>query len=144
MFRAMVANPIKVSRLQSNGVLTGPAANTKSIHYSLANFNVFQSLPKETARGVDDLTRMEMALLSGIPEEIKWSLKKYLTYSNKAPYMISLRTLPDLLPLFKTFILPLERIVEGLNKSSICDSKAMDSTNGSKCLADPKESGSRY
>lgn len=127
MFETMVANPIKVSRLQSNGVLTGPAANTKSIHYSLANFSVFQSLPKETARGVDDLTRMEMALLSGIPEEIKWSLKKYLTYSNKAPYMISLRTLPDLLPLFKTFILPLERIVEGLNKSSICDSKAMDS-----------------
>ncbi|CCK71413.1 Rsc9p KNAG_0G03560 [Huiozyma naganishii CBS 8797] len=86
--------------------------NKFSIQYSLANLNVFQNLPKETSRGIDDLKRMEMALVSGIPEEVSWALKKYLTYSNKAPYMIGFKNMPHLLPLFKKMIVDLKPVIE--------------------------------
>ena len=127
MFQNIIPNPISVSRDLSNGTAVGVNGSTKQpTQYSLVNLNVFQTIPKETTRGVDDLTRMKMALISGIPEELKWALKKYLAYSNKAPYMISLKTLPDLLPLFKRFILDLQPLIENFNSPSINDAESMD------------------
>lgn len=120
-FLNLVPQPIRVTRNQSNGV-----ASNKSLQFSLANLNVFQNLPKETSRGVDDLTRMKMAILSGIPEEVKWALKKYLAYSNKAPYMISLKDLPNLLPLFTNFIQDMEPLVEKFNTPVLGDIKSME------------------
>lgn len=76
-----------------------------SVQYSLANLSIFQNIPRETLRGCDDLTRMERSLNSNLLNEMKWALKKYLTYSNKAPYMISLKTLPHLINYFKRFII---------------------------------------
>lgn len=118
-FRHISAIPIRVSREQSSGMHVESQHNnntTMSVDpktYSLANLNIFQNIPKETARGVDDLSRMRMSLLSGIPEEIKWALKKYLAYSNKAPYMINLQKSKELLPLFNRFI---EQLVDLINK----------------------------
>lgn len=83
-----------------------------SVQYSLANLNIFQNIPRETIRGCDDLTRMERSLNSNILNEMKWALKKYLTYSNKAPYMISLKNLPHLLNYFKRFIINLVPIIK--------------------------------
>lgn len=97
-----------------------------SIHYSLANLNIFQNLPNESIRGVDDLSRMEMSLLSNIDSEVKWALKKYLTYSNKAPYMINLKILPHLLPLFIDRINNLYPIIENFDKSIIINTQNMD------------------
>ncbi|CCF55730.1 hypothetical protein KAFR_0A02940 [Kazachstania africana CBS 2517] len=134
-FQSVIPIPINVTRLQSNGIITGLAANPKSLQYSLSNLNIFQTLPKETSRGVDDLTRMKMAILSGLTEEIKWSLKKYLAYSNKAPYMINLKNLPELLDIFKKFILDLKPIIENLNNPIINNSSIMDDLqNGLNCL----------
>lgn len=124
MFMNLLPIPIKVSRNQSSGTTTG--ATTKSLQYSLGNLAVFQNLPRETSRGVDDLTRMKMAIMSGIPEEVKWALKKYLAYSNKAPYMISLKDLPELLPLFKKFIRDLEPLIERFDEPLIGDSVSLD------------------
>lgn len=123
MFSNIVAQPIKVTRNQSNGVLVG---NNKSLQYSLANLTVFQNLPRESSRGVDDLTRMKMAILSGIPEEVKWALKKYLAYSNKAPYMINLKDLPSLLPMFKQFIDQLRPMIEKFNGPILGDPQSLD------------------
>lgn len=124
MFSNMVAQPIKVTRNQSDGVSIG--TNTKSLQYSLANLTVFQNLPRETSRGVDDLTRMKMAILSGVPEEVKWALKKYLAYSNKAPYMINLKDLPSLLPLFRKFISRLEKMIERFDSPLFGDPESLD------------------
>ncbi|CCH62296.1 hypothetical protein TBLA_0G03620 [Henningerozyma blattae CBS 6284] len=116
-FENLLAIPIKVNRFQSNG--TYPLGITKTLHYSLNNLNVFQNLPKETARGIDDLTRLKMSLMSELPDEIKWSLKKYLAYSNKAPYIINLKENPDLLVVFKKFILDLKPLIKKFNTSII-------------------------
>lgn len=124
MFANLMPISIKVTRNQSSGVTTG--ATTKSLQYSLANLTVFQNLPRETSRGVDDLTRMKMAIISGIPEEVKWALKKYLAYSNKAPYMISLKDLPDLLPLFKRFIQDLQPLIEKFDTPLMGDPNSLN------------------
>lgn len=97
-----------------------------SIHYSLANLNIFQNLPNDSIRGTDDLSRMEMSLISNIDTEVKWALKKYLTYSNKAPYMINLKNLPHLLPLFINKINNLYPIIENFNQSIIINTQNMD------------------
>lgn len=124
MFMNLLPIPIKVTRNQSSAVTTG--ATTKSLQYSLGNLVVFQNLPRETSRGVDDLTRMKMAIMSGIPEEVKWALKKYLAYSNKAPYMISLKDLPELLPLFKKFIREMEPLIERFDGPLMGDSESLE------------------
>lgn len=124
MFSNIVPLPIKVTRNQSSGIISG--ATTKSLQYSLANLTVFQNLPRESSRGVDDLTRMKMAIMSGIPEEVKWALKKYLAYSNKAPYMISLKDLPDLLPLFKQFISDLQPLIARFDGPLMGDPQCLD------------------
>lgn len=123
MFMHLIPQPIRVTRNQSNGISTG---TNRAQPFSLANLNVFQNLPKETSRGVDDLTRMKMAILSGIPEEVKWALKKYLAYSNKAPYMISLKDLPNLLPLFTTFIEEMKPLVEQFDQPVLGNFKCME------------------
>lgn len=121
MFMQLIPQPIRVTRNQSSGI-----ASNKSLQFSLANLNVFQNLPKETSRGVDDLTRMKMAILSGIPEEVKWALKKYLAYSNKAPYMINLKDLPSLLALFTNFIQDMEPLIEEFNTPILGDVRCME------------------
>lgn len=131
MFSSMIPTPITVTRNESSGLLNSVNVlnNKNSIQYSLSNLNVFQNLPRETTRGVDDLARMKMAILSGIPEEIKWALKKYLAYSNKAPYMISLKDLPDLLSLFKPFISELKPLIENFDKPIIKYTSELDDGN---------------
>ncbi|KAK5780227.1 hypothetical protein RI543_002772 [Arxiozyma heterogenica] len=105
--------PIKVST-------TTPINNydqyKTSVQYSLANLSIFQNIPTETLRGCDDLTRMERSLNSNLLNEMKWALKKYLTYSNKAPYMISLKTLPHLVNYFKRFIINLVPIINNFTE----------------------------
>lgn len=126
-FQSIIPTPIRVTREQTSGNAVAVGATSKnSLQYSLSNLNIFQTLPKETIRGVDDFTRMKMSLVSGIPEETKWALKKYLTYSNKAPYMISLKNLPDLLPLFKKFILDLKQYVMKFNGPVVRDTESMN------------------
>lgn len=125
MFSNIIPTPIRVTRNQSNGVMSA-GGSSKSLQYSLANLSVFQNLPRETSRGVDDLTRMKMAISSGIPEEVKWALKKYLAYSNKAPYMINLKDLPELLPLFKRFIENLKPLVENFDGPILGDVQCLD------------------
>ncbi|GMM58526.1 Rsc9 protein [Maudiozyma humilis] len=124
-FDSVVPVPITVTRAQSSGILTGALADPTSLQYSLSNLNIFQSLPSETARGTDDLTRMKMAMLSTVPDEVKWALKKYLTYSNKAPYMISLKNMPELLPLFVQFIMDLEPLLQTFDRPTIVDDAKM-------------------
>lgn len=124
-FQSVVPVPINVTRAQSSGVLIGPLADPKSLQYSLSNLNTFQNLPSETARGTDDLTRMKMAMLSTVQDEVKWALKKYLSYSNKAPYMVSLKNLPELLPLFVQFIMKLEPLLETFDGPTIVDDEKM-------------------
>ncbi|KAH3903659.1 Rsc9p SCDLUD_001307 [Saccharomycodes ludwigii] len=46
--------------------------------------------------GVDEMVRMKMALKSNIKEEVMWSLRKFLTYSTKAPYLMSLKSTTNL------------------------------------------------
>lgn len=134
-FQSIIPNPISVSRNQSEGILIGSGSNPTSLQYSLSNLNIFQTLPSETIHGTDDLARMKMALLSGMQDEIKWSLKKYLTYSNKAPYMISLKNLPDLLPLFSNFIFKLKPLIEHFNEPLMTNDKPMhDLQNGLNSL----------
>lgn len=125
-FESIVPIPVTVSRTQSNGIITGPFSNPNSLQYSLSNLNIFQNLPSETKHGVDDLTRMKMALLSPIQTEMKWALKKYLAYSNKAPYMISLKNLPDLLPSFVNFIVQMKPLIENFNDPIIINSDSMN------------------
>ncbi|EDO17781.1 hypothetical protein Kpol_541p24 [Vanderwaltozyma polyspora DSM 70294] len=135
MFASMVATPIKVSRNESSGLVGSSLMNNRgSLQFSLSNLNVFQNLPRETTRGTDDLTRMKMAILSDIPEEIKWALKKYLAYSNKAPYMISLKDLPDLLPLFKPFITNLKPLIENVDQPLVKFSNEGDNSEVSNTL----------
>lgn len=112
-FINMQAIPIRVNRYQSNGVI--PTNVTRSIQYSLNNLNIFQNLPRETLKGIDDLTRLKMALLSGINDEINWSLKKILAYSNKAPYIINLNENTDLLKILLNFIFNLKPIIGNFN-----------------------------
>ncbi|CCD24835.1 Rsc9p NDAI_0E00190 [Naumovozyma dairenensis CBS 421] len=121
-FSNIIPVPIKVSRQQSNAILSNNH-NQRHLQYSLNNLNVFNQIPKDniSTAGVDSLSRFKLALLSGIPEEIKWTLKKYLVYSTKAPYMISLKNLPDLLQLFKNLILDLMPIIENFNQPLIND-----------------------
>lgn len=140
-FRHISAIPIRVSREQSSGMHVESQHNnntTMSVDpktYSLANLNIFQNIPKETARGVDDLSRMRMSLLSGIPEEIKWALKKYLAYSNKAPYMINLQKSKELLPLFNRFIEQLVDLINKFNEPLIDGASAMEKLQaGLNCL----------
>lgn len=132
-FKQIMAVPIRVTKELSSGVNlnansgnngSNPVVDPKS--YSLANLHVFQNIPRETARGIDDLTRMRMSLVSGIPEEIKWAMKKYLAYSNKAPYMISLQKDKELLPLFNGFIEPLFDLIEKFNEPLIYETTAME------------------
>lgn len=125
-FETIVPQPINVPRSQTNGITVGLAANPKALQYSLANLNIFQSLPTETARGVDDMTRMYMALISEVPNEVKWSLKKYLSYSNKAPYMLNLKNLPHLLSAFKEFSLVMDPLLEKLDGPIMLDDTIVD------------------
>ncbi|KAG0662740.1 Chromatin structure-remodeling complex protein rsc9 [Maudiozyma exigua] len=125
-FESIIPIPVTVSRAQSKGIITGPLSNPNSLQYSLSNLNIFQNLPSETKHGVDDLTRMKMALLSPIQIERKWALKKYLAYSNKAPYMISLKNLPDLLPSFVNFIIQMKPLIEKFNDPIIVDLESMN------------------
>ncbi|SMN20476.1 similar to Saccharomyces cerevisiae YML127W RSC9 Component of the RSC chromatin remodeling complex [Maudiozyma saulgeensis] len=124
-FESIIPIPVAVSRKQSGGILTGPLANPTSLQYSLSNLNIFQNLPSETQHGVDDLTRMKMAMLSTVPTEVKWALKKYLAYSNKAPYMISLKNLPELLPSFSSFVVAMKPLIENFNEPIIVDEQKM-------------------
>jgi len=124
-FESIVPIPVTVSRKQSGGILTGPLANPTSLQYSLSNLNIFQNLPSETQHGVDDLTRMKMAMLSTVPTEVKWALKKYLAYSNKAPYMISLNNLPELLPSFASFVVAMKPLIENFDEPIIIDEQKM-------------------
>ncbi|KAL3233665.1 Chromatin structure-remodeling complex subunit RSC9 [Nakaseomyces bracarensis] len=128
-FKNIMAVPIRVTKELSSGMSNNQNGQPSAVDpksYSLANLHVFQNIPRETARGVDDLTRMRMALISGIPEEIKWSMKKYLAYSNKAPYMISLQKDKDLLPLFNGFIQPLVELIENFNVPLIYETTTME------------------
>lgn len=97
--QTLSAAQITVTREQSNGVgKTGSA-----LQHTLANLQVFQHLPINAGVGLDDLTRMKMSLQSGIDEEVKYALKRYLKYSVSAPYVINLNENRDLLQI----ILPL-------------------------------------
>ncbi|AMD21497.1 HER219Wp [Eremothecium sinecaudum] len=100
-FQTIVPTPVTVMRDVSNGAgwKSGPA-----LQHALAGLTVYQNLPNGSMIGVDDLTRMKMALISGVNEEVTWSLKKYLVYSNKAPYMVSLKMNRDLVENFNTFV----------------------------------------
>lgn len=115
--------PIKVST-------TAPINNydqyKTSVQYSLANLSIFQNIPRETSRGCDDLTRMERSLNSNLQNEMKWALKKYLTYSNKAPYMISLKTLPHLVNYFKRFIVNLVPIINNFTDKLYTSTNNLD------------------
>lgn len=115
--------PIKVST-------TAPINNydqyKTSVQYSLANLSIFQNIPRETLRGCDDLTRMERSLNSNLQNEMKWALKKYLTYSNKAPYMISLKTLPHLVNYFKRFIVNLAPIINNFTDKLYTSTNNLD------------------
>lgn len=122
--------PIKISSTINHN---NTSQNKSTLQYSLANLNIFQNLPRETLRGCDDLTRMEMSLNSNIIDEMKWALKKYLAYSNKAPYMISLKTLPHLLNYFKRFIINLMPIIDQFD-SIIKDSTKDDLQMGITAL----------
>ncbi|SCV01978.1 LAME_0G19790g1_1 [Lachancea meyersii CBS 8951] len=95
---AVVPEPIYVSREQSSGLTT--KTGLSALQYTLTSLNIFQHLPRSSIQGVDDLTRIKMAMMSGIPSEVNWALRKYLSYSNKAPYMINLKENRYLLPLF--------------------------------------------
>ncbi|CCE62636.1 hypothetical protein TPHA_0C04880 [Tetrapisispora phaffii CBS 4417] len=126
MFSNMAATPIRVSRNESSGLVDFSgftATSTSSVASTLAKLNIFQNLPKETSKGVDGLSRMKMSVQSNLPEEIKWGLKKYLAYSNKAPYLISLKDMPDLLPIFKAFIQSMVPIVDNFDKPITINAK---------------------
>ncbi|SCU86138.1 LADA_0D12552g1_1 [Lachancea dasiensis] len=110
---SVVPEPIYVSREQSSGVLA--KSGLSALQHTLTSLNVFQHLPRDSVIGVDDLTRMKMALLSGIPEEVNWALRKYLSYSNKAPYMISLREKKYLLPLLTQLITGAKPLLQKLD-----------------------------
>ncbi|SCW00229.1 LAFE_0B12288g1_1 [Lachancea fermentati] len=103
VFQSVVPEPIFVTREQSDGVIA--KSGLSALQHTISSLNVFQHLPRESAQGIDDLSRMKMALLSGLPDEVQWALKKYLAYSNKAPYMISFKENKNLLPLFSRFII---------------------------------------
>ncbi|SCU93888.1 LAMI_0E15940g1_1 [Lachancea mirantina] len=98
----VVPEPICVTKEQSSGA-TGKNG-LSALQHSIASLSVFQHLPRHANQGVDDLTRMRMALISGVPEEVQWALKKYLAYSNKAAYLIRFRENPDLPPLLTQFL----------------------------------------
>ncbi|AET39631.1 Rsc9p Ecym_4600 [Eremothecium cymbalariae DBVPG len=108
MFQTIVPTPISVPRDLSSGVgsKSGPV-----LQHALAGLTVYQNLPSGSMIGVDDITRMKMALMSGVNEEVTWSLKKYLVYSNKAPYMVSLKMNKDLVDIFNTFVVAMAPIL---------------------------------
>ncbi|KAM3163109.1 RFX-type winged-helix domain-containing protein [Lachancea thermotolerans] len=106
---SVVPEPIYVSREQSSGLVT--KSGLSALQHTIASLNVFQHLPRDASQGVDDLRRMKMALVSGIPDEVHWALKKYLAYSNKAPFMISLKGNRDLIPLFNQLVVEMEPLL---------------------------------
>ncbi|SCU83059.1 LANO_0B08218g1_1 [Lachancea nothofagi CBS 11611] len=107
---SVAPEPIYVSREQSSGMMT--KSGLSALQHTINSLNVFQHLPRDSAQGVEDLTRMKMAMLSGIPTEVNWALKKYLAYSNKAPYMISLKENRYLLPLFAKLIVDTKPVLK--------------------------------
>lgn len=113
ILQSVLPNPIQVTRDQSSGFVT--KTGVSALQHTIASLNVFQHLPRESSQGVDDLTRMRMAMVSGLPEEVHWALKKYLAYSNKAPYLISLKSNSELLPLFIHFIEKMEPTLSKLD-----------------------------
>ncbi|CUS23817.1 LAQU0S12e00694g1_1 [Lachancea quebecensis] len=106
---SVVPEPIYVSREQSSGLVT--KSGLSALQHTIASLNVFQHLPRDASQGVDDLRRMKMALVSGIPDEVHWALKKYLAYSNKAPFMIGLKSNRDLIPLFNQLVVEMEPLL---------------------------------
>ncbi|SCU90982.1 LAFA_0F01200g1_1 [Lachancea sp. 'fantastica'] len=110
---SVVPEPIHVSREQSSGIAT--KTGLSALQYTLTSLSVFQQIPRNSAHGVDDLTRMKMALMSGIPNEVNWALRKYLSYSNKAPYMISLKSNKYLLPLFTNILVKTRPLLKKLD-----------------------------
>ncbi|AAS51561.1 ADL358Wp [Eremothecium gossypii ATCC 10895] len=108
-FQTVAPMPISVMREMSGS--SGSKAG-HVLQHALAGLTVYQNLPNGSIVGVDDLTRMKMALMSGVDEEVTWSLKKYLVYSNKAPYMVSLRMNRELVDTFNTFVVAMAPILE--------------------------------
>lgn len=99
--KTLSATQMSITRDQSNGVGTKTGS---ALQHTLASLQVFQHLPVNAGIGLDDITRMKMALLSGIDEEVKYALKRYLKYSVNAPYIIKLNENPDLLPIMMPLV----------------------------------------
>lgn len=99
--KTLPATQLNISRDQTNGITAKPVAG---LQQSLGSLPIFNHLPVNSKIGVDDLTRMKMALLSGIDEEVKFALKRYLRYSINASYVIKLNENLDLLPIIMPLI----------------------------------------
>lgn len=102
VFQSIMPTQISVTRDLSNGV---GSKSGSALQHTLASLSVYQNLPGDATIGVDDFTRMKMSILSGLDDEVIWTLKKFLVYSNKAPYMISLKTNKELVRVFDKFII---------------------------------------
>ncbi|CDO93735.1 unnamed protein product [Kluyveromyces dobzhanskii CBS 2104] len=99
--RTLPSTQLNITRDQTNGVTAKPVSG---LQQTLGSLPIFNHLPVNSKIGVDDLTRMKMALLSGIDEEVKFALKRYLRYSVNASYVIKLNENLDLLPIIMPLI----------------------------------------